>query len=479
MSASMVVAVVVSQVVLFAARESIHAGLREAARSIVNTCRLLARWCTSTAKALQERNAEMLLEVGRNQIEHKIERELRRLDGSLTDDLTRYAGVGRDLTELTGRLQADYQECGNSPPSAGTWAEAAKAAANISELEHKGAKKMLGDIQKAAVAAEKAALREYRSATAARHKVLTRMAPAWKRVNEQLADNGKVLEKILESKAKIETYMDQFDKVRQKSGVTAHILLRSARNVFVASGLVLLVALGGAFINFQLIALPMSELVPAATRISGIPVSTVAALVLVLMEITVGFFLMDMLGITTLFPRLEALPNRTKRLILSVSIIGLFCLASVEASLAVLREHIVGAENALRESLAGTTPITEAAQSSASMIPVVGQAVLGFVLPWILALVAIPLETMFDTAGTALVSIAAPALQAAGSLVRLASYAMRSAIGVVQALYDVYIAVPLSLARMVQNLPRRPASEESRAKANPAPARPSQVRAHG
>ena len=64
MSASMVVAVVVvSQVVLFAARESIHAGLREAARSIVNTCRLLARWCASTAKALQERNAEMLLEV--------------------------------------------------------------------------------------------------------------------------------------------------------------------------------------------------------------------------------------------------------------------------------------------------------------------------------------------------------------------------------------------------------------------------------
>jgi hypothetical protein len=168
-------------------------------------------------------------------------------------------------------------------------------------------------------------------------------------------------------------------------------------------------------------------------------------------------------------------------LILGVSLVGLFCLASVEASLAVLREHIVGAENALRESLAGTAPIA-AAQSTTSMIPVVGQAVLGFVLPWILALVAIPLETMFDTAGTALVSIAAPALQAVGSLVRLASYAMRSVLGVVQALYDVYIALPLSLARMVQNLPRRPAGEETRVKPNPAPASPpraSQARAHG
>ncbi len=479
MSASMVAAVVVSQVVLFAARDFIHAGLHEAARSIVGTCRLLARWCTSTAKVLQDRNAEMLLEVGRIQIEHKIERELRRLDGNLAGDLTRYATVGRDLTELTSRLQADYQDCGHPPPSAGSWAEAAKAAANISELEHKGAKKMLGEIQKAAVSAEKAALREYRNTTAERHKVLTKMAPAWKRASEYLADNGQVLAKILESTAKIETYMDQFDKIRQKSGVTAHILLRSARNLFVASALVLLVALAGGFINFQLIALPMSELVPAATRISGIPVSTIAALVLVLMEITVGFFLMDMLGITTLFPRLDALPSRTKRLILAVSLLGLFCLASVEASLAVLREQIVGAENALRESLAGTGPDKVVAQSATSLIPVVGQAVLGFVLPWVLALVAIPLETLFDTAGTALVSVAAPILLAFGSLVRLCSYAMRSFIGVIQALYDVYIAVPLSLARMLPNVSRRPQSDEPRANISPSPAPASQARVHG
>ena len=69
--------------------------------------------------------------------------------------------------------------------------------------------------------------------------------------------------------------------------------------------IVLAVALGGAFINFQLIALPMSELVPAGARIGGLPVATVSALVIVLMEVALGIFLMDMLGITELFPKLS------------------------------------------------------------------------------------------------------------------------------------------------------------------------------
>ena len=57
-------------------------------------------------------------------------------------------------------------------------------------------------------------------------------------------------------------------------------------------------------INFQLIALPMSELVPAGARIGGVPVATISALVIVLMETALGIFVMDMLEITDLFPKL-------------------------------------------------------------------------------------------------------------------------------------------------------------------------------
>ncbi|MEE8312489.1 MAG: hypothetical protein V3R77_09530 [Candidatus Binatia bacterium] len=478
MSAGMLLLVVVlSQVILFAARDAVQSSLAAVSRSIHGTFRLIARWFTSAASEMQERNTELLLEVGRMQIEHKIERELRRLDSGLTADLTRYTAVGRDLTELSSKMQADYQECGNLQPDAGSWGGAAKAAENLVELEDKGARKMLGELHRAASKAEKAALSEYRSGTTQRHKILSKMVPSWKRVSGLVADGNKAITKILESTKLIESHMDQFEKIRDKSEVTAHILRRSARNHFFVSSLVMVVALAGAFINFQLIALPMSELVPAGTRVSGIAVSTVAALVLVLMEITVGFFVMDMLGITNLFPRLEALPTGTRRTILAVALLALLFLASIEASLAVLREQIVGAETALRQSLAGAAPST-ADGSAVSNIPLVGQAVLGFILPWILALVAIPLETFVETMGTAAVSVVAPMLQILGTLSRLLGYLMSSIVRVFQGVYDVYLAVPLQLQRLFQRgLPQLRGREGGRASVKAGSGR--EAEAHG
>ena len=103
-----------------------------------------------------------------------------------------------------------------------------------------------------------------------------------------------------------------------------------------------------------------------------------------------------MLGITDLFPKLHAAAPSQRKLILWLAVLGLFFLASVESSLAILREHIVEAENALKMALSGSeTGVMERATNS--KIPVIGQAVLGFVLPWILAMVAIPLEMFLDS----------------------------------------------------------------------------------
>jgi hypothetical protein len=137
----------------------------------------------------------------------------------------------------------------------------------------------------------------------------------------------------------------------------------------------------------------MSELVPSGSRIAGMPVATVAALVVVLMEIAAGVFAMEMLGITSFFPKLELLPKSRRRIILVVALGGLFMLACIEASLAILREQIVESSTALKASLAGVKEHA-VAQTASSRIPVVGQAVLGFILPWILAMVAVPQDDL-------------------------------------------------------------------------------------
>jgi hypothetical protein len=221
----------------------------------------------------------------------------------------------------------------------------------------------------------------------------------------------------------------------------------SAVKLFTVSLLVLLVALGGAFVNFQLIALPMSELVPAGARLGGVPVSTISALVIVLLEITVGLFVMDMLGITELFPRLSAIPASRRRLILLVGLAGLFLLASVEASLAVLREMIAEADAALKLALAGASePIGRA---GASRIPVLGQAVLGFVLPWILALVAVPLEMLIDSGRHVAAMLGGHALAGIGHAAAALAHLARTLSRLLPSAYDVYVAIPLRIEQAI------------------------------
>jgi hypothetical protein len=193
----------------------------------------------------------------------------------------------------------------------------------------------------------------------------------------------------------------------------------------------------------------MSELVPAGARIGGVPVATISALVIVLMETAVGIFVMDMLEITDLFPKLARASAARRRLILGLGLAGLFFLAAVESSLAVLREQIVEADAALKLSLAGTTE-TAVRSPALSSIPVIGQAVLGFVLPWILAMVAIPLESFLESSRHVAARIGVVLLHGAGSLAGALAHGARMFTVAGPSLYDVYVCIPLRAERMLR-----------------------------
>src|SRR3954464_9964541 len=311
-------------------------------------------------------------------------------------------------------------------------------------------KRVLEEIQKSAAAGEKKALNEFRETTAKKHKILSGMAPAWKELQKIATDVARAVSGALEATKRIDGFMTSYEQVRAEDQKTTRALGWNATQLFVVSLLGMAVALGGAFVNFNLIALPMSELVPSGSRIAGMPVSTVAALVIVLMEVAAGVFAMEMLGITSFFPKLELLPKSRRRIILTVAVGGLFMLACIEASLAVLREQIVESSTALKASLAGAAA-APVAQTASSRIPVIGQAVLGFILPWILAMVAVPLETMISTGGHIVLSVVAGLLHLGGMLSRLGGHVMRYALLAARHVYDIYIVIPLQVERVFAN----------------------------
>src|SRR2546426_107377 len=311
-------------------------------------------------------------------------------------------------------------------------------------------KKVLEEIQKSAAAGEKKALNEFRETTAKRHKILSSMAPAWKEVQKTATDVSRAVSGALEATKRIDGYMTSYEQVRADDKNATRAIGWNATQLFVVSLLVMAVAMGGAFVNFNLIALPMSELVPSGNRIAGMPVATVAALVIVLMEIAAGVFAMEMLGITSFFPKLELIPRSRRRIILVVAVGGLLMLACIEASLAILREQIVESSTALKASLAGVKehPV---AQTATSRIPVIGQAVLGFILPWILAMVAVPLETMISTGGHIVLSAVTGGMHLGSMVCRLGGHGMRYLCEAARHVYDIYIVIPLQIERVVTN----------------------------
>ncbi len=440
----------VSVALLWAARAPMLDVLRRLGSGVDQGLGAAAGWCAAGAAALRERSRAVLLAAGTLDLQRKLDREFHGIDQKFATKLGQYSKLHRRLDDLLQKLEEDYEHCGDAPPEVPGWSAAAQAIATIPTSSDPNVHKVLEGIRRSSGEGEKKALAAYREATAKRHTLLGRMTGAWKEVRGWMSRMHEAVAEALEITVRIDGYAEDYQAIRDDEERAAQALGYSAMKLFVVSVIVLAIALGGAFINFQLIALPMSELVPAGARIGGVPVSTFAALVIVMMEAAVGIFVMDVLGITELFPKLAGIASSRRRLILGVGLAALFVLASVEASLAILREQIVEADAALKLALAGETGRV-VAEASSSRIPVIGQAVLGFVLPWVLAMVAIPLEMLLDSGRHVMASAGVLVLQVTGHAARIVGRVAAHVSDLTCSLYDVYIAVPLRLEAWIRS----------------------------
>lgn len=439
-----------STIFLWAARTPMLQMLNGLGDAVHQGFETLALRCRELATSIRERSREALLAAGTLELQGKLDREFHRIDKGFSDKLEKYSGLHRRLDDMLLNLDTDYKSCGEAPPEVPGWTGAVESIAQMPASTDPNVHKVLEGIRKSLQEAERKALTSYRDESARRHKLLGAMSGKWREVRSLMTRMKDSVGRALETVTRINGYVDEYEKLHTEREEAARARTYSAFKLFFISLLVLGIAAGGAFINFQLIALPMSELVPAGARLGGVPVSTVSALVIVLMEAAVGFFLMDMLGITDLFPKLASIAPEKRRLILIISFLGLFFLAAVESSLAILREQIVEADAALKLALAGsgTTAVIEASQSR---IPVIGQAVLGFILPWILAMVAIPLEMLLDSSRHVGASLVTGVLSLAAGLSAAFAHGARTLFGILPNLYDVYVSIPLRIERAIRD----------------------------
>ena len=207
----------------------------------------------------------------------------------------------------------------------------------------------------------------------------------------------------------------------------------------------------GELINFQLIAMPMAEMVGGASYIGSLKTSDIAALVIILVEIAMGLFLLESLRITHLFPIISSMDDKMRRRMMWVSFAILAILASIESSLAYMRDLLALDREALQQSLIGVGATSGVVEAQFRWIPSVGQMVMGFILPFALAFIAIPLESFIHSLRIVIGLISVSVLRILRILVRLLGGLSKHFFKLLTHFFDLLIMLPLSVERLVKS----------------------------
>ena len=406
--------------------------------------RIAAKAVSHSEKSLQVRNRDVLLAAGREAKERIIEREFDRINETVRKDLANYSALHRSLSESIGRIEKDHQDAVDVPPDPPGWVKAVEAVAEMDAKEgraHIGS--ILGDIHKSLLKAHKEAMAAYHVASAKRHKLLRQMRPEWRRIQQTLAAVGKNVDSLLSRSVTIDRLMQDYEDIVAGKDRALSVLSSSSLVNFFVSAFVLAIAIGGATINFSLIARPMAEMVGGTNLIGNFRTADIAALVIILVEISMGLFLMESLRITRLFPVIGALPDTTRVRMIWITFSILFLLASVEAGLAYMREVLLHDELATSAILRGDVGAT--ATGEYLWITTAAQMGMGFVLPFALTFVAIPLETFVHSLRTVLGLAAISLLRALSIGLRLLGSVFLYLGVLLKHLYDLPLFVPLWL----------------------------------
>ncbi len=435
---------------LYLGRTAAHDLIRALARALHDALYMVSKSLKSAEERLTTRNREVLMEIGRDSTERLIEREFYRVNAVVARDLSGYPVMQRKLADQITKIDEDYREASETPPVPPSWVEAVETIANLPQKGDPGVVgKILDDIHKTMTVAQKTAMTDYRKATNERHGLLQKMLPFWRKL-EQTLGQVDVTVRGLEKKAEtIDKLMEKYTGILKNSDPAAQALSSSQMTNLIASGFVLFIAVLGGFVNFHLIALPMSEMVGAASYVGALKVSDIAALVIIATEIAMGLFLMESLRITRLFPLIAMMDDRMRKRMVWASFGILFTLACVESSLAYMRDLLAADREALTQSLAGV----EVAAPALRWIPSAGQMVLGFMLPFALTFVAIPLESFIQSARTVTGTMIAGILRGIAVVLKIIGDLFQSLGAMLVHLYDFPIFLPLKLEAMVTRKP--------------------------
>lgn len=438
----------IGSLAMYLARKPAHQAILSLTYALYRGFRVAAKSILRAEQNFSLRNREVLLAAGRDQKERDIEREFERIEGAVKRDLADVPALHRRVSEYITKVEEDHQKSTDVPPSPPGWVDAVKAVANINSKGDPMVAKILEVIHSSLIKAHAAATDEYRKSTQERHKHLKAMMPEVRKLDGTLGKVDKDVTNLLEKSQLIDRHMSEYEAILKKTDQAQRKLSTSAFTYFVISAFVVAIAMVGAGINFRLIARPMAEMVGGNVVVGGLRIAEIAALVIILLEVFMGVFLMEALRITHLFPVVHQLKDsiRVKMAVIFLFLLTMF--ACIEAGLALMREILVQDEQATNAFLRGEEAGIAAGNEAFRWITTAAQMGLGFFLPFVLAVVAIPLETLVHTGRSVLGTATAAGMRGLAALLRVIGTIIRHLGLFAVNLYDVLAVVGVVAEKM-------------------------------
>lgn len=418
---------------LYVARKSVHRAFRTCGRLLRRPLRLWARFILSGAQDLHRRNRVVLAAQARLETEERLDREFARINEIVRRDIQGFPAIQARLLENITRIEADYQQSAELPMPSSDWVKAVGSIMRIKAPPDPTLEKILLGLRALAEQAQEATLREYRAACQKRHTVLARGRLVWRSVDDALHCVDGRLADLTERALIVDNTMARYEALAGSRTGIDDLLHASALVRFVVGAFVLMIAAAGALLNFHLIATPLDQVLQLDLP-GGRAGVRLAAGIVIGIEMLSGLFCLDAWRVTHLFPQVGRLGKRGRSRIVGGALGILMVMIVFEATLAFVHQDASGQLSTRFIGMGRSWPM-------------IGRAMLGLVLPGILAFVALPLEAFLFASRDIIGALLVEGLRVLAFILRMCSQAVAALVVVFTFLYDLVISPVLLLEK--------------------------------
>ncbi|WP_018954352.1 hypothetical protein [Thioalkalivibrio sulfidiphilus] len=444
---SLIIWLVLLVVVLYAGRRWIEPLAATVLGGVDRMLRYSARSVRAAARWVDRRQRLYLRWLERERLDQRLYRELRGLHDRVNRDLGGYPVLQHSLHAQIQRLERDYHATEDVPPPEPAWLRTvADLAANPPQGDPAVAR-VLEDIHDGLQRASRASLEQYQAASRKRLELLRDMLPAWRALGERLRGVEQAIQGVTARSRQVDEVLSR-ERALADGGPELDAGLGVGAIGRTLLGLLLLGLMAvAAVMSFYLIQRPMAESFGMTETLGPWPLASVAAGLLIALGIAAGLLMTETRRVSGLVPALGTLDQRARARLFWAGLLVLLVVASLQGALAFSRDMLLGRDQWLALIMSGEPdPVMAATQ----WIPALTQMVMGVLLPLLLALSAVVLDTCLRHGRAVLGMLAALALHLLGFALGLAGRLVRWIAAIVMVIYGLLIFVPVKLEALVR-----------------------------